>query len=463
MPAVSSKTFTPRKLKLVASKKKLTNASGLGLMIDQFDSLPQSDSFFDCLPERKSNRSMGSYSLGLTQLASFMYGHDCIDDIKEFREDPFITELMRGTTVLPRTMGNFLRDFKSKNISKLNTFLETQAVANRKLIKQYHPNYFNKPIHLSIDSTPHEQSGKKMEGLAYNYKNMWCLDTQSIFDTEGLCYGMQLRSGNTKSGKEAEHLIIQAFKSYKHLDEKYLSADSAYCNQTVIKTCLSLGVRFTIAANQATTGWRNQVNQITKWEKWQYSEKELQKAKEKGVELPEVEIGSFHWRPSWKDVLRLPIVVKRQPVEQADLIDGHYKYYGIVTNHSLLRQTLQEVLEHYNTRGNVENFIREEKYGYDLKHFPCQSLMANYAFGLLAMVASNHMRMMALIDRPVKTNYAKKFRRKFIHIPGQVVSHARSTVLKVSKKYIREVNKIKEGLQSHPEINSAYTAGCSSG
>jgi len=462
MSQVSPKSFKPRKLKLVASKKKLTNAAGLGLMIEHFDSSALSNEFFNCLPERKSNRSMGSYRLGLTQLASFMYGHDCIDDIIEFRVDPLLKEVMRGETVLPRTMGNYLRDFKVKNIKDLNKLLSTQSQANRKIIQQAHPGYFDKPIHLSVDSTPHEQSGKKMEGLSYNYKDMWCLDTQSIFDREGFCHGMQLREGSAKSGRDAEKLIKQAFKKYKHSDLKYLSADSAYCNQTIIKTCLSDGVKFTIVANQATTSWRNEIKNITKWEKWQYTEKELKKAKEKNIKLPDVDLGVILWRPSWNDVLRLPIVVKRQALEQADLEGGYYKYYGIVTNHNLAMQSLQSLVEHYNKRGNVENFIREEKYGYDLKHFPCQKLRANYAFGLIAIVAMNHMRMMALVDRPVKTNYAKKFRRKFIHIPGYLVKHARQTVLKIPQHYLKEVNRLKEGLQL-PGKNSAYPAGCSSG
>ena len=202
---------------------------------------------------------------------------------------------------------------------------------------------------------------------------------------------------------------------------------------------------------------------ITQWEKWQYTDQEIQIAKEKNIKLPDVELARILWQPSWNDVLRLPIVVKRQVREQADVEEGYYKYYGVVTNHNLFKQRLQSVMEHYNKRGNVENFIREEKYGYDLKHFPCQKLMANYAYGLIAMAAMNHMRLLALVDKPIKTNYAKKFRRKFIHIPGHIVRHARRTVLKVPKQFLQEVQKIKEGLQLHPETNSAYTAGCSSG
>ncbi|RLD02517.1 MAG: hypothetical protein DRI65_14775, partial [Chloroflexota bacterium] len=254
-------SFTPRKLNLVASKKKLTNASGLGALIESFDSSLLSAEFSKTLPARKSNRSQGSYRLGLTQLASFLYGHDCIDDLIEFRTDPLLAHVMRGETVLPRTMGNFLRDFNVQNINSLNHFLSTQAKISREQVVKIHPNALDQPLHLNIDSTPHEQCGKKMQGLAWNYKDMWCLDSQSIFDELGFCYGMQLRPGNTKSGVDAEELIRVALKEYKFSDKKYLSADSAYCNQGVIKTCLSLGVKFTIAANQATTMWRNHIDE----------------------------------------------------------------------------------------------------------------------------------------------------------------------------------------------------------
>jgi len=459
-----TKSFKPRKIKLVASKKKLTNASGLGEVIEAFDSSSLSQSFTDSLPLRKSNRSKGSYRLGLIQLSSFIYGHDCIDDIIEFRSDPLLEAVMGGETVLPRTMANFLRDFSDQNLSSLNAFLATQAKLNRQHVTKYHTKSLgNTSLHLSIDSTPHEQCGKKMEGLAWNYKDMWCLDSQSIFDELGFCYGMQLRPGNTKSGVDAEELITTALRGYKFSDEKYLSADSAYCNQGVIRTCLGLGVKFTIVANQATTNWRSHINEITNWKPWEYSKKELEQAEAKGQDLPQIELGRFHWRPSWNDALCFPVVVQRKPLKQCSLVDGAYEYYGIITNHNLFKQSLQSLVEHYNKRGNVENFIREEKYGYDLKHFPCQSLQANHAFGLIAMVAQNLLRWMALIDKPKKTYFAKKFRRNFINIPGQLVKHARSLVLKVSKESLKEVNRLREGWQSHPAINPAVTTGMPSG
>jgi len=299
-----------------------------------------------------------------------------------------------------------------------------------------------------------------MEGLAYNYKDEWCLDSQVIFDELGFCWDLELRAGNTKSGVGASDQIRRAFSSYKFQDEKYLSADSAFCNQDTIKTCLSLGVLFTITANQATAGWEDHIPAITKWEAYAYSQEEREQAAEAGRSLPAVELGRFYRQPSWNESLRLAVVVKRQPYakeEQMVLGQGIYKYYGVVTNPPLLDWTPQQVIEHHNKRGDAENFIREEKYGYDLKHFPCLELKANHAFGLIAMCAHNLLRWVAIHDNPSKPSFAKGLRRKFIHIPAIVVSHARLLVCRVSEVAYREVNRLREALElkPYPPISTA--------
>jgi hypothetical protein len=448
--------FSPRFLRVETTKERLTSASGLGTLVEAFDASPLKSQFSAALPERRVN-TLGSYRLGLIQVSSFMYGHDCLADLEEFREDPNMEAILRGESVAPRTMGDFLRDFEVENISKLNAFLPVQAKGYREqltrmLKKEFKPSF---SPHLSIDSTSHVQSGKKMEGLAYNYKEEWCLDSQVIFDELGFCWDMELRAGNTKSGVGAESQIRRSFSGYKFEDEKYLSADSAYCNQEIIKTCLSLGVGLTITANQGTTGWENHIREIS-WQPWKYAEDEKAIAQAAKQSLPEVEIGRFYWQPSWSESLRLSVVVKRTRIMgQLSLLDGDWKYYGIVTNLGSYQNhkknfTLQEIVEHHNKRGNAENFIREEKYGFDLKHFPCLELRANHAFGLLAMVAHNILRWVAINDNPSRPRFAKGLRRKFIHIPGKIVSHARNLVLKMSAKALGEVNRLRQALELKP-------------
>ena len=196
------KEFTPKILKLDITPTKLTSSAGLGTLIEAFDVSPLSEEFKKALPSRSGNRSQGSYRLGLIQLASFVRGHDCLDDLIEFRHDETLFEIMQGETIVPKTMGDFLRDFENIHLSSLNQFLAQQAMSYRKNLEQHLKKPFKPKLapHLSIDSTAHVQNAKKMEGLAYNYKNEWCLDSQVIFDELGFCWDIELRPGNTKSG-----------------------------------------------------------------------------------------------------------------------------------------------------------------------------------------------------------------------------------------------------------------------
>lgn len=442
------KEFTPKILKLDVTQTKLTSAAGLGTLIEAFDVSPLSEEFKKALPDRSGNRSQGAYRLGLIQLASFVRGHDCLDDLIEFRHDETLFEIMQGETIVPKTMGDFLRDFESIHLSSLNQFLSLQAMSYRKNLEQHLKKPFKPSLapHLSIDSTAHVQNGKKMEGLAYNYKNEWCLDSQVIFDELGFCWDIELRPGNTKSGVAASEQIKRAFKDFKFTDEKYLSGDSAYCYQDVIITCLSVGAKFTLTANQATTGWENHISEINNWQPWVYTEAQLEFAKDRDIILPEIEMGRFHWSPSWNPGLKFPVVVKRTAQVQTDLFSGPWKYYGVVTNLDLTTKTYQEAIEFHAKRGNAENFIREEKYGYDLKHFPCLKLKANHAYGQIAMCAHNLLRWSAIHDQPHRPKFAKKMRRQFINIPAKMVSHGRSLTLKMSAYYFKEVNRLRQAL-----------------
>ena len=123
----------------------------------------------------------------------------------------------------------------------------------------------------------------------------------------------------------------------------------------------------------------------------------------------------------------------------------------MVTNLSLWKLELQEIIRLHNKRGNCENFIREEKYGFDLKHFPCLELRANFAYGLMAQVAHNILRWVALIAKPNKPHFSKKIRRQFIFRAGRLVRHARSIVLKVRHNFLKEVRRLLEAWQPLPQ------------
>ena len=130
---------------------------------------------------------------------------------------------------------------------------------------------------------------------------------------------------------------------------------------------------------------------------------------------------------------------------------GIWDYYAVMTNFNMFKTTDQAVIAHHRKRGNSENFIREEKYNYDLKHFPCQKLSANHVYGLLALVAHNFLRTIAVLDKPDHPHFAKKLRRKFLFIPGRLIKHARTFTMKIPVRFRAEVTRLIQAWQCKPQ------------
>ena len=128
--------------------------------------------------------------------------------------------------------------------------------------------------------------------------------------------------------------------------------------------------------------------------------------------------------------------------EDETFVEGEWLYYGVLTNWNLNDHPLQEIMSHHHRRGHAENFIKEGKYSYDLKHFPCKPLKANHAYGLLGLVAHNFIRTLALLDSPDKTHFAKAIRKKFIFIPGKLVSSAKQWWMKIPSYWKKEVDRL---------------------
>lgn len=473
-----------KKIKIIPCDIKLTSSSGLGTVLEIFDHSPLADELRKCLPERVSHRSAGSYFLALMVMAGHIHGVDALADLAEIEDDPYLAKLFCDDVAAVRTIGDFLRDFTPVHVEMLNDFLNTMS---RTLFSSLQMNlegsFKPEDLIIDMDSTYHEHFGEKIEGAAWNYKNEWSIETQVAFSNLGYCHFLQMRPGNTKSGVDAAPAIERIFKDArsqalrKREGKDYFRADSAYCYQEVIRSLLKMGVFFTLTANDATTHWKTQMKEEgLSWTEWLYSDEEKKKALKQERELPRVEVSRFHWRPTWsKETLMFPVVVKRtwkpaRPETQTDLFapdtllaEGEWDYYAVVTNFDLSSWSLQEVLEHHAKRGNAENFVKEEKYNFKLKNFPCQKLLANQAWVQLALIAHNMIRWIALMDAPDRPHYSKKIRRKYIFNAGKLVYHAGQWALRVMESaYEGGMKNLREGWQ-FPEIVPAQLTHVPSG
>lgn len=453
--------FSVQKIRLEVSKGHMVSNSGLGTMIELFDSSPLSKELAHCLPERKSNNSHGSYRMALILLSSLIHGDDCLDDIEaEFADNPSAEAFFKGKIPVAKTFGDWLRDFDDSNINDLNQFLTKMGYTIRSHFRDSLPEKYQpkaKP-YFAVDSTVHEQHGDKIEGCAFNYDGKWCLNSEVVFDEMGIAYAGTLQTGNTKPGTDGPKLLDQVLEpllvekiKVPHIKTAHVSGDSAYGFEEFIRTMQKHHASFTIAARK-NIPWESEIPNLEElWTEHKYSVDELLKLQKKKKNPSPKFYARWHWAPSWAPNLKFPIIIKKECKEDPYFQgSGHWHYHAVITNEDLAQNSYQDIYSRYLMRANMENFIKEAKVNFDAYHLPCLSFKANHAFLLLLLIAANILRWVSLITKPDKPLYAKKLRRKFIFQAGRLVSHARQLTLKVSQKFKQEVEKLKEGWQAHP-------------
>lgn len=156
------------------------------------------------------------------------------------------------------------------------------------------------------------------------------------------------------------------------------------------------------------------------------------------------EIGTTIYRATeFRETLRVVFMRALKENEQSRGIFGdmRYDYHAFVTNIGEHEIANEKLIEFYRTRSDVENFIKDMKHGFDLKHLPCLSLLANKAYALIAAFAYNLVRFVAHLENPRKPHFAKLLRFKALMLPVQVVKHSRMVSFRFMYEHEREVTR----------------------
>src|SRR5690625_1529606 len=114
--------------------------------------------------------------------------------------------------------------------------------------------------------------------------------------------------------------------------------------------------------------------------------------------------------------------------------DFIWEYQMLVTN---MDDDGDEIWRFYNHRASMENYIKESKNGFGSDQISNNDFYANYADLWLKMLAYNIYILFGLeICHSTNKRYTiARFRRKFLTIPGRLVSHARQMKLKLSDTF----------------------------
>ena len=401
-----------KNISIESINKDFSSFGGIKIYDLLYNSLKVREHTQKLLPAKKLNSGISQADKFKTLVFKFICGADCLDDLDWLRLDTIFKNVTSGG-IAPTTAGEFIRSFSNRSIELLEEQSTYLALKQRKILFPDDKNF-----ELAIDSTPHIQTGLQVEGLEFDYKNNWGLNSLNAYDQYGFSYGFQLRPGATYSANSAGAMIRNILSKVPKYMKKKVRGDSAFCNLEVMNTCFAAEAKFALAmkANVYNTILEKNKNTI-KWRRINI----------KFFDSDKCEVANAIYAPEGLqgNTKILRVVFIRAPKE-----DG-YKYFAICTNIFQHEWKAKQVIKFYRGRANCENFIKEQKYGLDFKHFPCKKLNANKVYGLIGTIAYNMMRTTSFLISQ-KGCLSKKIRKLLLGIPAQVVSHARRLTIKIN-------------------------------
>ena len=401
-------------VKVEKEKGMITSHGGLHLVgkfaekVGLFDAL---DNHIE-VKERDSGYSPSEALMSLVYV--FLSGGDALDDIEVIRRDDAL-RLLLGYERFPHptTLGRHLRRYSLGHIRQVE-----------KAIKEVRDNVFRdrffKKITLDFDSSVWRGYGDK-DGLRYSYKGVKGYNPLFCFvgETEE-CLHMRLRSGNAYSSDGAVSFLREVLGKVK-AGVIRVRADSAFYRKDFVGECERKGILFTITAD-LTASLLERIKSLPSdgWEK-----------------VGDDEIAELYYRPTgWEKEYRCIVKrVKRKRGEQADLFEGNYRYYVVITN--MFRGSAFLILSSHFKRCTMEKMVGELKSGLGLEPLPLREFFANWMFLLMGILAFNILIWLRLFYLPsiYRKHMTKRMRYHLINIPGRVVQNSKGLSLYLMEEH----------------------------
>lgn len=413
-------------IKMQAGSGDFTSFGGLKLFEEVIFGTNLKRRVRDLMPTGDRTTATKSYNKFFAMIMGIIAGNDCLDDMDNVTQDPIFEALCNKKTYTSQCYGQFLGNFEPWQARKLNEALRDYAFKLRMLA-------FPKDhdLIIDLDSTPHLQYGKTIEGAEFNYAHKFCLDSLQAYDQHGFEYHVDVRPGNTFTSKGSHHVIRSIFRGAPRRLHRFMRGDSGFCNLEVMNACIDHHVDFVIAM-QANM-YEPLLTKIDWW-KWKPSKH----TKMRDGRPCDIAVAPYYPKGLKHSVRVVMIRAKKQT---PDLFGERYDYRAFVTNTHQHEMTNEEVVDFYKKRGNAENFIRETKNGFEMNNFPCRKLLSNKIYALITAFAYNTMRFVAPVLNPNLLHYSKRIRMRMVYLGAQVVKKSRYWIIRLNKHHHEEVKR----------------------
>ena len=369
----------------------------------------------------------------MTLVASALAGGDCIDDADVLRTGGTAGAI--GCVVkAPSTLGTFLRSFRWGHVRQLDRV--SRELLARAWSAGAGPD--DAPLTIDLDSTICETYGLVKEGARHHgytgqrgYHSLLAVAAGT-----GEVLMSRLREGRANTVRGAAHFLRETVGWVRYggaRGQLTVRADSGCYAHALVKVCREMDVRYSITVRQHKS-LHNLIEAIPEqdWTPIPYW-------MDGAADVAETSYTPFQSEP---DAAPVRLIVRRvQPTPGSQLaLFAAYSYHGFITDRD--GATLALEADH-RRHSEIENAIRDLKYGVGLNHLPSGRFAANGAwlavqslprtrYGVLAHNLARWTARLGL-GEPVVTT--KTLRRRFFSLAGRLTRAARRLTLHLPQRW----------------------------
>ena len=361
----------------------------------------------------------------LTLVASALAGGDSIDDAGALLAGG--TGRVLGFTVkAPSTLGTFLRSFRWGHVRQLDRV--SRLLLARAWAAGAGPG--SAPLTIDLDSTICETYGLQKEGARHHgYTGVRGYHPLlAVAAGTGDVLMARLREGRANTTRGAAHFLretITRIRDAGATGQLTMRADSGFYAHDVVAVCGTMQVRFSITV-RLHRGLHQLIEAIPE-DAWTPIPYWL----EGGADVAETTYAPFADQP---DAVPVRLIVRRvrpTPGSQLALFTA-YDFHAFITDRE--GETLALEADH-RRHAEIENAIRDLKYGVGLNHLPSGRFAANGAWLAVCVMAHNLARWTARIGLKAGIVTTKTLRRRLFSLAGRLTRSARRWTLHLPTRW----------------------------
>ena len=359
----------------------------------------------------------------MTLVASALAGGDCIDDTDALRSGS--TGRVLGCVVkAPSTLGTFLRSFRWGHVRQLDRV--SRELLARAWAAGAGPGDGpgDGSLTIDLDSTICETYGLDKEGARrHGYTGQRGYHPLlAVAAGTGEVLMARLREGRANTARGADHFLRETLGRVRYAGatgQLTVRADSGFYTHAIVAVCRKMKVRFSITVRQHVR-LRQLIEAIPEsdWRSIPYW-------MEGAADVAEIEYTPFQ---NQADAAPVRLIVRRvRPTPGSQLaLFAKYSYHACITDR---QGDILELEADHRRHAEIENAIRDLKYGVGLNHLPSGRFAANGAWLAIQAMAHNLSRWTAGIALGETMATTKTLRRRFFSLAGRITRKARRLTL----------------------------------